>query len=74
VRLSSGDGAPAPQGALQQLGFAAVRGELLDAPWPQVDGQALKQDEIELMLQINGMFAEESSSTQNGIEPLFPDK
>ena len=29
-------------------------GELLDAPWPQVDEAALKQDEIELMLQVNG--------------------
>ncbi|MDR1969021.1 MAG: class I tRNA ligase family protein, partial [Burkholderiaceae bacterium] len=37
-----------------QLGFAAVHGELLDAPWPKVDEQALKQDEIALMLQING--------------------
>ena len=38
----------------QQLGFAAVQGPLLDAPWPQVDPEALKQDEIELVLQING--------------------
>jgi leucyl-tRNA synthetase len=36
------------------LGFAAVHGELLDAPWPTVDASALLQDEIELMLQING--------------------
>ena len=27
---------------------------MLDAPWPQVDPQALVQDEIELMLQVNG--------------------
>jgi len=38
----------------QQLGFAKAQGELLDAPWPQVDPAALQQDEIELMLQING--------------------
>lgn len=38
----------------RDLGYAAAVGELLDAPWPQVDGQALVQDEIELMLQING--------------------
>jgi leucyl-tRNA synthetase len=38
----------------QGLGFAALQGELLDAPWPAVDDSALKQDEIELMLQING--------------------
>ena len=36
------------------LGYAAHLGDLLDAPWPQVDPEALKQDEIELMLQING--------------------
>ena len=38
----------------QELGFAQVHGGLLDAPWPQVDPDALKQDEIELMLQVNG--------------------
>jgi leucyl-tRNA synthetase len=38
----------------QDLGYAKCWGELLDAPWPQVDPQALVQDELELMLQING--------------------
>ena len=38
----------------QNLGFAANHGDLLDAPWPQVDTAALVQDEIELMLQVNG--------------------
>ncbi|MDP3519387.1 MAG: class I tRNA ligase family protein, partial [Hydrogenophaga sp.] len=37
-----------------ELGYATVRGELLDAPWPQVDPAALAQDEIELVLQVNG--------------------
>jgi len=37
-----------------ELGYAGVLGELLDAPWPQVDASALQQDEIELVLQING--------------------
>jgi leucyl-tRNA synthetase len=37
-----------------ELGYAAQYGDLLDAPWPQVDESALQQDEIELMLQING--------------------
>jgi leucyl-tRNA synthetase len=37
-----------------ELGYAGVLGDLLDAPWPQVDASALVQDEIELMLQING--------------------
>ena len=37
-----------------ELGFAAELGDLLDAPWPQVDEAALVQDEIELVLQVNG--------------------
>ena len=36
------------------LGYAQEHGELLDAPWPKVDAQALVQDEIELVLQVNG--------------------
>ncbi len=38
----------------QDLGFAAALGDLLDAPWPLVDEAALAQDEVELMLQVNG--------------------
>jgi leucyl-tRNA synthetase len=38
----------------QQLGYAAVHGDILDAPWPEVDEQALVQDEVELVLQVNG--------------------
>ncbi|MFO1199481.1 MAG: leucine--tRNA ligase [Burkholderiaceae bacterium] len=37
-----------------QLGYAAAHGDLLDAPWPQVEESALARDEIELVLQING--------------------
>ncbi|MCZ2407566.1 MAG: leucine--tRNA ligase [Burkholderiales bacterium] len=37
-----------------ELGYAAHLGDLLDAPWPQVDPAALVQDEIELVLQVNG--------------------
>jgi leucyl-tRNA synthetase len=37
-----------------ELGYAKDSGDLLDAPWPQVDPAALEQDEIELMLQVNG--------------------
>ena len=37
-----------------ELGYAAQFGDLLDAPWPAVDEAALVQDEIELMLQVNG--------------------
>jgi len=36
------------------LGYANHLGDLLDAAWPQVDAGALVQDEIELMLQVNG--------------------
>jgi leucyl-tRNA synthetase len=40
--------------AWTDLGFAKAVGDLLDAPWPSVDESALQQDEIELMLQVNG--------------------
>jgi len=36
------------------LGYDKQHGDLLDAPWPQVDEVALVQDEIELVLQVNG--------------------
>ncbi len=38
----------------QELGSATKLGDLLDAPWPQVDEAALIQDEVELVLQVNG--------------------
>jgi leucyl-tRNA synthetase len=41
-------------GLWQSLGYAALQGDLIDAPWPRVDEAALVQDEIELMLQVNG--------------------
>jgi leucyl-tRNA synthetase len=37
-----------------QLGYARAAGDLLDAPWPLADEAALKRDEIELVLQVNG--------------------
>ena len=36
------------------LGYAAALGDLLDAPWPAVDDAALRQDQIELVLQVSG--------------------
>jgi leucyl-tRNA synthetase len=42
------------QALWNELGYAAVHGELLDAPWPKVDVAALLQDEIEYVLQVNG--------------------
>jgi leucyl-tRNA synthetase len=38
----------------RDLGLAGEHGDLLDAPWPQIDPEALMQDEIELVLQVNG--------------------
>ncbi|MFC3110285.1 leucine--tRNA ligase [Undibacterium arcticum] len=38
----------------QELGYAKADGDILDAPWPQVDAAALVQAEIELMIQVNG--------------------
>ncbi|HET6786996.1 MAG TPA: class I tRNA ligase family protein, partial [Aquabacterium sp.] len=39
----------------EDLGYATRNGgDLLDAPWPTVVDEALVQDEIELMLQVNG--------------------
>jgi leucyl-tRNA synthetase len=38
----------------QQLGYDRQHDGLLDAPWPAVDVAALEQDEVELMLQVNG--------------------
>jgi leucyl-tRNA synthetase len=35
----------------QRLGYA---GDMLDAPWPEPDPAALEQDEIELVVQVNG--------------------
>ncbi len=37
-----------------ELGFAGQIGDLLDAPWPEPDAAALEQDEIEMMVQVNG--------------------
>lgn len=38
----------------QDLGLADSFGDLLDAPWPTVDQQALIAETIELVLQVNG--------------------
>jgi leucyl-tRNA synthetase len=42
------------QALWRDLGLETVHGPLLDAPWPLVDEAALVQDQIELVLQING--------------------
>jgi leucyl-tRNA synthetase len=38
----------------QELGYAGVHGDILNAQWPAVDAAALEQSEIELMIQVNG--------------------
>ena len=38
----------------RELRFTDAYGDLIDAPWPCVDGSALARDEIELVLQVNG--------------------
>jgi leucyl-tRNA synthetase len=38
----------------RELGYEAEHGDLVDAPWPEVDDAALVRDEIELVLQVNG--------------------
>jgi leucyl-tRNA synthetase len=38
----------------EQLGYAAKYGDILDAPWPKVDTAALAQEEVEIVLQVNG--------------------
>jgi leucyl-tRNA synthetase len=37
-----------------ELGFVARAGDIVDAPWPQASAEALAQDEIELVVQVNG--------------------
>jgi leucyl-tRNA synthetase len=38
----------------QEMGYDAQYGELLDAPWPEVDARALEQDTLEIVVQVNG--------------------
>jgi len=38
----------------EDLGYRAALAPLIDAPWPEVDAAALVQDEIELVVQVNG--------------------
>jgi hypothetical protein len=38
----------------EDLGYAVKHGDIVEAPWPEVDAAALAQAEIELVLQVNG--------------------
>ncbi len=55
----------------KDLGYV---GEILDAPWPEVDEAALSQDEIQLVLQVNGKMrghlTASSRATTEQIEAL----
>ena len=42
------------QALWRELGYEARLGSVLDAPWPEPDAAALVQEEIELVIQING--------------------
>jgi leucyl-tRNA synthetase len=37
-----------------ELGYTGAVADLIDAPWPQVDTAALVQDEVTLVVQVNG--------------------
>jgi leucyl-tRNA synthetase len=37
-----------------ELGFAKLHGEIMDTPWPNVDEAALVQDEVQIVVQVNG--------------------
>jgi leucyl-tRNA synthetase len=58
----------------EQLGYHTHGGDLLDTAWPVVDPQALEQDELELVLQINGKLRGAvlvpSGATKEAIEAL----
>ena len=58
----------------EQLGYHTHGGDLLDTAWPVVDPQALEQDELELVLQINGKLRGSvmvpSDATKEAIEAL----
>ncbi len=58
----------------QNLDFHKPYGDLLDAPWPQVDAAALMQDELELMLQVcgklRGSIVVSSNASKEEIEKI----
>ena len=58
----------------QKLGYENIFGSITDAPWPKVDETALVQDELKLMLQVNGKlrgdFMVPASANKDQIEEL----
>ena len=56
------------------LGYAAKYGDIIDAPWPEPDAAALEQDQIELVVQVNGKLRGQirvpKNATRETIEQL----
>jgi leucyl-tRNA synthetase len=57
----------------KELGFAARHGELLDSPWPVVDPAALRQDEMEIIVQVNGKLRGRVTVPANADEKMARD-
>ncbi|HUH40504.1 MAG TPA: leucine--tRNA ligase, partial [Castellaniella sp.] len=55
----------------RDLGLAQTGGDLLDAAWPQVDQAALRADEIELVLQVNGKVRAQLTVAQDADKALI---
>ena len=57
-----------------ELRYVATYGDLLDAPWPEADAAALRQDEIELVIQVNGKlrgnFKVPAKATREDVEEM----
>lgn len=56
----------------EELGFIEQFGDLIDAPWPEVEADALKVDTVKLVVQVNGKLRGEISvpadATKDAIE------
>ncbi len=61
----------------EELGYSQVQGQILDTDWPEVDETALMQNEITLMLQVNGKLRGQiqvpSDASKEQIEQLAKD-
>ena len=61
----------------EELGYSQAQGQILDAEWPEVDETALIQNEITLMLQVNGKLRGQiqvpSDASKEQIEQLAKD-
>jgi len=55
----------------RELGLADALGDLLDAPWPQVDESALRADTVELVLQVNGKVRGQLTVPQEADKPAI---